>query len=183
MFMQDITRFAAAPVTAANAALSQGIFGSTLVETATGWRAAEALRMGDSLYTLDGGLQRIAALSRRTVTAGEPMILVSGGYFDACDDVMLLPGQGVLLDTMGLLSAPYARIPAAALTGCVGASHRAAPARVDIVTPIFAEEEVIWAQSGMLLLCPGIKGGDTAFPELHAKASALFVTERTRRFA
>ena len=183
MFMQDITRFAAHPVSAANAALSQGIFGSTLVETATGWRAADTLRMGDSLYTLDGGLQRIAALSRRIVAVGEPMIHVSGGHFDACDDVMLLPGQGVLLDTAGLMSAPYARIPASALTGCLGARHGSAPARAEIVMPIFAEEEAVWAQSGMLLLCPGIKGGDSAFPELHAKASALFLTERMRRFA
>lgn len=182
MFMQDITRFAATPVTSAKAALSQGIFGATLVETETGWRAAETLRMGDRVYTLDGGLQRIAALSRRIVAPGEPVIQVSGGHFDACDDVMLLPGQGVLLDTAGLMAAPYARVPASALTGCLGACSAATPTRAEIITPLFAEEEAIWAQSGMLLLCPGIKG-DTAFPELQVQAARLFVTERLRRFA
>lgn len=183
MFMQDITRFAATPVSTAKAALSQGFFGTTLVETATGWRKAETLRIGDSLYTLDGGLQRIAALSRRIVTPGEAMVQVSGGHFDACSDVMLVPGQGVLLDTAGLMAAPYARVPASALAACIGASRGTAPGRAEIVTPIFAEEEAVWAQSGMLLVCPGIKGGDSAFPEMHGAAANLFLTERTRRFA
>ena len=183
MFMQDITRFAAAPVTTTNPSLSQGIFGTTLVETATGWRTADSLRIGDSLYTLDGGLQRIAALSRRIVTPGEPVIQVSGGHFDACDDVHLLPGQDILLDTLGLMAAPYARVPAGALAACIGARHANAPGRAEIVTPHFAEEEAIWAQSGMLLVCPGIKGGDSAFPRMHDRAAALFVTERDRRFA
>jgi hypothetical protein len=182
MFMQDITRFAATPVASTNASLSHGIFGQTLVETASGWRAAESLRIGDHLHTLDGGLQRIAALSRRIVAPGEPVIQVSGGYFDACDDVFLLPTQGVLLDTLGLTAAPYACVPASTLTASLGAHATASPARSEIITPIFAEAEAVWAQSGMLLACPGLKG-DPAFPEMHARAATLFVTERMRRFA
>lgn len=182
MFMQDITRFAAAPVETANAALSQGIFGPTLVETETGWRKADSLRMGDRVYTLDGGLQRVAALSRRIVAPGEAIVQVKGGYFDACDDVMLLPGQGVLLDTAGLMAAPYARVSAQALTSAIGAHASAAQERLEIVTPIFAEEEAVWAQSGMLLVCPGIKG-TAAYDALHNRAAQLFVAERMRRFA
>ncbi len=79
MFMQDITRFASAPVATANAALSQGIFGATLIETESGWRAAETLRMGDRVYTLDGGLQRIAALSRRIVAPGNRSCMSRAG--------------------------------------------------------------------------------------------------------
>jgi hypothetical protein len=182
MFMQDITRFAATQVTPANAALSQGIFGQTLVETATGWRPAETLRIGDHLHTLDGGLQRIAALSRRIVAPGEPVIQVSGGYFDACDDVLLPPSQGVLLDTLGLTAAPYACVQASSLTTCLGAHATATPVRGEIITPIFAEEEALWVQSGMLLVCPGLKG-EAAYPELHPRAAALFMTERMRQFA
>ncbi len=182
MFMQDITRFAAAPVAPANTALLHGIFGQTLVETAAGWQPAESLRIGDHLHTLDGGLQRIAALSRRIVAPGEPVIHISGGHFDACDDIMLLPAQGVLLDTLGLTAAPYACVPASALTACLGAHATATPARGEIITPIFAEAEAVWAQSGMLLACPGLKG-DPVFPEMHARAASLFVTERMRRFA
>jgi hypothetical protein len=182
MFMQDITRFAATPVTTTNTALSQGIFGQTLVETAKGWQPADSLRIGDHLHTLDGGLQRIAALSRRIVAPGEPVVQVSGGYFDACDDVLLLPLQGVLLDTLGMTAAPYACVPASALTACLGAHATATPVRGEIITPIFAEAEAVWAQSGMLLSCPGLKG-EAAFPDMHPRAASLFVTERMRRFA
>ncbi|AWD21688.1 Hint domain-containing protein [Fuscovulum blasticum] len=182
MFMQDVTRFAATPVTAA-AMLGQGLIDGTLIETAAGWRPVQSLRVGDSLQTLDGGLRRVVALNRREVLPGEPVVHLSGGHFDACSDVMLMPGQSVLLDTVGLMAAPYARIAAAALTACVGASTATAPRRVEVVTPIFAEEEVVWAQSGLLLLCPGLRGGDTAFPELHARAATLFLAERSRRFA
>lgn len=182
MFMQDITRFAATPVAGAKASLSQGIFGSTLIETETGWRPAESLRMGERVYTLDGGLQRIAALSRRIVAPGEPVVHVSGGYFDACDDTFLLPDQGLLLDTMGLMVAPYAHVPARALTGCLGATPAASPTRAEIVIPHFAEEEAIWAQSGLLLPCPGLRGGAT-WPQMQARAATLFLSERTRQFA
>ena len=182
MFMQDITRFSAAPVGTANQALSQGIFGATLIETAQGWQPADSLRIGDHLYTLDGGLQRIAALSRRIVTAGEPVVKVSGGFFDACADVLLLPDQSLLVDTLGLMTAPYARLTASTLTTCLGASRTATCARAEIVTPIFAEEEAIWAQSGMLMVCPGIKGTG-AFGPLHDKAARLFLAERMRHVA
>lgn len=183
MFMQDITRVTATPVTAANAALSQGIFGPTLIETETGWRPAHSLRIGDRVYTLDGGLQRIAALSRRIVSPGERAVRITGGHFDADDDVLLLPGQGLLLQTFDLMAAPYARLPARALASCIGATAAIAPLRSEIVTPIFAEEEAIWAQSGLLLMCPGIRALVTAFPELSPQAAALFLTERSRCFA
>lgn len=183
MFMQDVTRFAATPVATLPAGLNQGLIDGTLVETASGWQPVETLRVGDSLYTLDGGLRRVVALNRREVLPGEPVVQVAGGHLDACADVMLMPGQGVLLDTVGLMAAPYARVPATALTACVGATAGAAARRAEVVTPIFAEEEVIWAQSGLLLACPGVRGGCTAFPQLHARAATLFLTERGRRFA
>lgn len=183
MFMQDITRFAATKVAATPTGLSQGLIDGTLVETASGWQPVETLRVGDSVYTLDGGLRRVVALNRREVLPGEPVVQIAGGHLDASSDVMLMPGQGVLLDTVGLMAAPYARVSATTLTACVGATATASPRRAEVVTPIFAEEEVVWAQSGLLLLCPGVRGGETAFPELHARAASLFLTERTRRFA
>ena len=186
MFMQDITRLASNPVPAAlsadSAAQSQGIFGPTLLETASGWRPAASLRIGDRLHTLDGGLRRIAALSRRVVVPGERAVMIQGGHFDACDDMLLMPGQGVLLQTLDLMSAPYARLAARTLTGCIGANHALAPRRAEIVTPIFAEDEAIWAQSGVLLLCPDIRGGASAFPEMRPEAARLFLAERLRRF-
>ena len=118
MFMQDITRFAAAPVQVghitqiASAHTSFGLVAGTLVETGAGWRGIETLHIGESLYTLDGGLARIVAMNRREVLPGEPVIRIAGGHFDACSELFLMPGQDLILDTMGLTEAPYACLSA-----------------------------------------------------------------------
>lgn len=189
MFMQDITRFAAAPVQTgdksqtASAYSSFGLVAGTRVETAAGWRPIETLLIGDSVYTLDGGLARIVAMNRREVLPGEPVIRIAGGHFDACSDLFVMPGQDLLLDTMGLTDAPYACLAAAVLAACPGVARSATPRRVEVVTPIFAEEEAVWAQSGVLLRCPGVKpDAGSAYPRLHARAAAVFLETRTRRF-
>lgn len=189
MFMQDITRFAAAPVhsdditQAASAHTSFGLVAGTRVETATGWQPIETLHIGASIYTLDGGLARIVAMNRREVLPGEPVIRIAGGHFDACSDLFLMPGQDLLLDTMGLTEAPYTCLSAEVLTACPGVMRSPTPRRVEVVTPIFADEEAVWAQSGVLLRCPGVKpDAAPAYPRLHARAAAVFLEARTRRF-
>ncbi|MDQ2066855.1 Hint domain-containing protein [Xinfangfangia sp. CPCC 101601] len=197
MFMQDISRLSAEPVSAepiaspalprptaphTRAALAMGMFGPTLVETEKGWTPASELRIGDRLHTLDGGLQHIAALSRRAVLPAERAVKIKGGHFDACDDLMLLPGQPVLLQTVSLMAAPYARLKASALTSTIGATITLAPQKAEIITPIFAEEEAIWAQSGVLLLCPGIRDSLSAYPAVDDTLASFFLTERQRRF-
>jgi Hint domain len=182
MFMQDLSRFTATPVNMLDASLSLGVIAGTLVETVSGWRSVEDIRVGEMIQTLDGGAKRVVAINRREILPGEAVVEVKGGCFDACSDVLLMPRQGVLLDTVGLMGALYARVPATALTSVVGALRKHTQRREEVVTPIFEEEEVIWAQSGMLLHCPGIRVAETAFPELHADAAELFVLERARLF-
>lgn len=189
MFMQDITRFAAAPVQVghitqiASAHTSFGLVAGTLVETGAGWRGIETLHIGESLYTLDGGLARIVAMNRREVLPGEPVIRIAGGHFDACSELFLMPGQDLILDTMGLTEAPYACLSAEALAACPGVSRSATPRRIEVVTPIFAEEEAVWAQSGVLLRCPGVKpDAASAYPRMHDRAAAVFLETRQRRF-
>ncbi len=182
MFMQDLSRFAATPVSGTDANLSTGVVAGTLVETVSGWRAVEDIRVGEMIHTLDGGAKRVVAINRREILPGETVVQVKGGCFDACSDVLLMPRQGVLLDTIGLMGTPYARVPAAALASIVGAARTHTQRREEVVTPLFEEEEVIWAQSGMLLHCPGVRATETAFPELHADAAELFVLERARLF-
>lgn len=190
MFMQDITRFAAAPIQAdtstqiASAHTSFGLVAGTQVETAAGWHMIETLHIGESVYTLDGGLARIVAMNRREVLPGEPVIRIAGGYFDACSDLFLMPGQDLLLDTMGLTEAPYTCLSAEVLAACRGISRSATPRRVEVVTPIFAEEEAVWAQSGVLLRCPGVKPDEaSAYPRMHGPAAAVFLETRQRRFS
>ncbi len=182
MFMQDLSRFTGMPVSVLDASLSRGVVAGTLVETVSGWRTVEDIRVGEMVQTLDGGAKRVVAINRREILPGEAVVEIKGGCFDACSDTLLMPHQGVLLDTLGLMGAPYVRVPAAALPSVIGAVRTHTQRREEVVTPLFEEEEVIWAQSGMLLHCPGVRETETAFPELHADVAKLFVVERSRLF-
>lgn len=156
MFMKDFTRSSprTAPVLPA---VQAGIAAGTLVETQDGWRKAGSLRMGDRVQTLDGGLARVVGLSRQTVGDGR-LMHVEAGQLGTCEDLWLAPFQHVLVDTMGDPAFPDAAsllLPAMALEGTVG-RLRPAPFRAEVVTLLFAEEEVVWANSGALLWCPGL---------------------------
>ncbi len=121
MFMQDLSRFTGMPVSVLDASLSRGMVAGTLVETVSGWRTVEDIRVGEMVQTLDGGAKRVVAINRREILPGEAVVEIKGGCFDACSDTLLMPHQGVLLDTLGLMGAPYVRVPAAALPSVIGA--------------------------------------------------------------
>ncbi len=186
MFMQDITRLDSTPLGPfglLSMSCSAGLVASTLVETAAGWRPAGDLRIGDSVFTLDGGLRPVRALDRREIEAGSALVRIAGGHFGACSDLLLMPGQGVVLDTLGLHESPFVSTPAAGLAAFPGAGRTTNPRRLEIVTPIFAEEEAVWAHSGVLLACPGLAGEGGAFPALDAATAGHFLARRARRLA
>ena len=121
MFMQEFSRQAAtatlvlspadagtAPGTATAAGpRTCGLVAKTLVETADGWKPVELLRRGEALQTQDGGLARVLAVDRQILMpATHPLLVhVPGGAFDACSDLLLLPDQLVLLDTLDEMEA------------------------------------------------------------------------------
>lgn len=198
MFMQDFTRFApATAVTAAEvllAPVTSGLIAGTLVETAAGWQPVETLRMGMQVQSLDGGLAKVLGLDRRLLRPEVEQVLVRvpGGAFDACSDLLLLPGQHVLIDTLEdarLSDDIFALIPAMALLGAQGVSRHLARAAIEVITPLFAEEEVIYANSGVLLHCPGIAEGAGSrpdagfFPRLDLAAARAFLLRRAGRLA
>ncbi len=168
MFMQDFTRTTAAaaitPVALLMAPATSGFTAGTLVETATGWQPVETVTLGTKLHTVDGGLARVLGLDRRILRpeAGTALIRVQGGSHDACSDLALMPGQHLLIDTLGDPEYPddiAVLIPAAALIGRHGAGRLFPASAVEVITPMFAEEEVVWANSGMQLYCPAITTG------------------------
>ena len=201
MFMKDFTKLTTAfslvtphlpPVVPAP--VVGGIVAGTMVETATGWLPVQDLRIGQLVHTLDGGLTRILALDRRTLApeAETSLIHLPGGLYDACSDLMLVPGQHVLIDTLGDSHhghAPYLLLPAMALTADP-LIHRDFPdLKVEVITPLFAEEEVIFANSGVLLHCPSVMDGagrypdDSFFPRLDAATARAFLIRRAARLA
>ncbi len=196
MFMQDLTRFAHS-VVAAELLIQpvvSGILAGTLVERADGWCRVETLRMGDLVQSLDGGLVRVLAVDRRTLRPemGQAVVAVPGGAFDACSYLQLLPGQHVLVDTLNDAELPddaFALVPALALEGQSGCNRRYALREIEVITPMFAQEEILWANSGLMIHCPGIAEGagrrpdSDFFPRLNMVSARALLTRRAALLA
>jgi hypothetical protein len=201
MFMQDFAKITTEITlvsrhfpTVIPAPVIGGIVAGTLVEGERGWVAVETLRIGDRVQTLDGGLARVHALDRRTLAqaAETALILLPGGTHDACSDLMLVPGQHVLIDTLNDASfgtSPYALVPSVALTSDPLVRRSFPGNTVEVITPMFADEEIVFANSGVLLHCPSIIDGagrypdNSFFPRLDAATARAFLQRRAARLA
>lgn len=176
MFMQDIARLApAAAAVLPGLPLVAGLTAATPVETRRGWQAAGNLRPGDAVQTLDGGLRPVVALDRAWIlpALGGEVIDLPGGAFGNDAAVTLLPGQHLIADILpedaavgGLPDALAVLIPAIALDGWRGAVRRPVGRPVEVVTPLFAEEEYVWAAAGLILHCPAAGDGAGAPPSV-----------------
>lgn len=158
MFMQDIRQFEAAVPVPGLSRPQAGLPGATLVETATGWRPAAALCPGDRIATWDGGYRPLVAVRARQIRPeGLTMIRVPGGALNNCAQVWLRPDQQVLIRSPfvgAVLEAEAVLLPAAALAGFRGIDCGAPEAPLTLVALQFASDEVIFAATGLALLCP-----------------------------
>lgn len=160
MFLKDFTKNAtpASFLRVLPAAAPVGLSGATLIETETGWKPAETLRIGTRVHTFDGGLATILGLDRAPVT-DSAAILIPGGIAGNCADLILPRGQTILVDTLDDPSLPDAEmvlVPSAAFTGLPGVHETRLTG--EVITPMFADEEILWANSGTLLHCPSLAG-------------------------
>lgn len=142
--------------------VTSGLIAGTLVEGTNGWLPVEDLRIGDAVQSYDGGLARVVGLDRDWTSAeiGAYVVHLPGGALDNCSDLMLLPGQNVLVDTLNdekMTDDLVALIPAAALDGVFGASRLRIEKPLEVISPRFADDEAIFVNSGTLLHCPGIR--------------------------
>ncbi len=154
MFMQDATRFAfddAMPVTII--ACQSGLTAATLVDTTQGWIAAEGLRIGTGVYTIEGGARPVLALDRHVLAAGRMVVRLPGGSFGNCSYLDLMPDQVIVLDQP---DGSDLQCAARSLVGRRGATFFRLERALECVTPLFAEDEVIWTNSGTRLFCAGI---------------------------
>ena len=189
MFNKEFPRFGvnkARPVTA-------GIMAGTLVEGATGWMPVENLRIGDGVHSYDGGLARILGLDRQWIApaVGAYILHMPGGAMDNCSDLNMLPGQNLLVDTLGDDSFPddlAVLIPAAALEGMYGTSRIRIEKSIEVITPRFADDEAIFANSGTLLHCPSIRQTEAQpsssfFRQLDLTEGRAFLAGTNRAFS
>ena len=141
-----------------------GFVGGMRVATSLGWRAAEALSVGDRVLTFDHGLQPVLDIQREVLAMPEGRlpehhmpILIPEGALDNDDPIRVMPDQGLLVESntvQDILDDPFAVIPARAMAGLRGIAPALPPDPVIISTIAFAEDEVVYVEGGLLAHCP-----------------------------
>ncbi|MEQ3710616.1 MAG: hypothetical protein ABNH38_03930 [Tateyamaria sp.] len=121
----------------------------TRLETTRGWASVDDLIAGDRVATMDGGFATITAIAHPKQRA--PLVHVPGGVLSTCSDVAL-PADGhiALTPPARWSQAPVVSVPIKALSGWNGIRPTlfAGP---DLATLHFEEEEIIYAQTGLLI--------------------------------
>ena len=143
---------------------TSGLVAGTVVASALGWRAVEALAVGDGVLTFDNGMQRIEEVHRlhlwpdaaRSAPASWPVVVPEGALGNRTA-LTLLPDQGVMIESdtaCEVFGDPFAVVPAQSLVGVRGIDRRAPTGPVELVALVFAEPQVIHAGGGALIHCP-----------------------------
>ncbi|KUP92214.1 Hint domain-containing protein [Tritonibacter horizontis] len=149
----DLRSDSAQTSTASRARPQQGgVLPGTLIETPQGFKQARALRPGDQVQTFDGGLREVFNI-RHCVPRLTAMVHVPAGALgnDAAldlpsDAVVALEG-GIALDLFDL---PVVSVKLVALVGYHGITT-ALPQRLARIYIECEEEELLWAEGGLLL--------------------------------
>lgn len=190
MFMQHHTAFVAAEkirVAAPRPRLRQGMAAGTLLETAAGWLPVEALEPGMGLQTWDGGMQPLVSISAEwvlPVRGATDLIHVPGGVLGLCSDLWLAPDQGLMIESTvaeEVLGSPVVLVRAGALAGRLGITRQHCGQPRHLFSLTFAAEEVVFANTGARVHCPG--AGEGFFQMLSdAQAQALAALIETGAF-
>ncbi len=147
-----------------------GLMDGTLVETDRGWRPIESLRPGAGIMSYDGGLCKLQEIRPVTIAAAacaeRGMLHVPAGVLDNCSELNLHDNQWIMIDhpaVYAYLDISTVLIPARALEGFRGIArnHECRRRRVFVLT--FADEEIIYGNSGVLFHCPGSEGRESGF--------------------
>ena len=145
-----------------------GFLPGTLLETPRGWCAVESLAAGISVQTFDGGLRPIRALrvlgGRRERCAAH-IVEVPGGALNTCSAFEIPAEQRLLLEIPAAenrVGSPFVAVPAGALVGWQGITSRRDVHWCPTISLHFDEEEIVWANTGALVVCPATGGAATA---------------------
>lgn len=144
--------------------VTHGLMAGTRVASMMGWRGVESLAKGDLVLTFDNGMKEIVDIRRVTICLDAPQtekalwpVIVPAEALGNKEALTLLPDQGVMLEceaASDLYGDPFAVVVAQALEGVRGI-HRAPPTkRIELISVVFAEDQVIYAEGGALILCP-----------------------------
>ena len=142
-----------------------GLLAGTYVASDMGWRAVEGLAVGDLVMTFDNDLQRIQRIDRRTIwqppvdiPRHEWPLLVPVGVFDNGYDMLVLPGQGLMVESdWGHVTYgdPFVVVPAQALEGVRGIFRQRPQSSFEVITLTLEQDNLIYAEGGALIHCAG----------------------------
>ncbi|WP_160170267.1 Hint domain-containing protein [Sulfitobacter noctilucicola] len=143
---------------------THGLMAGTVVASNLGWRAIEALAVGDSVLTFDNGMQPIVEIRRHTFWVDAPdsdaaswPVYVPVGALDNRTELVLLPDQGVVVESDGAADAfgdPFSIVAAQALEGVRGIMRAAPAQKIELIAVYFENEQVVYAEGGALIHCP-----------------------------
>ena len=155
------------------AAQTHGLMAGTRVASNLGWRAIEALAVGDQVLTFDNGMQDIVEIRRMTFWSDAPKsapaiwpVTVPAGALGNREELTLLADQGVLVESdtaADMYGDPFALIPAHTLEGLRGIYRQAPVGQIELIAVYFAQEQVIYAEGGALIHCPATTTALDAF--------------------
>lgn len=141
-----------------------GFFAATKVACNTGWRRIDKLSVGDKVLTFDHGMQPIVEIKKEVVfeapAEAPPVnwpVVVPVGALGNREALVLQADQGVMLEIEGVedpMGDPFAVVPARVLGGLRDISRAAPKTRMEVITLVFATDEVIYVNGSMLAYCP-----------------------------
>ncbi|NIZ59418.1 hypothetical protein DL239_00350 [Sedimentitalea sp. CY04] len=161
-----------------------GFLPDTLVETDRGFVQVRDVKAGDKVYTFDGGCQEVKSISH-SVPRLTTLVHVPAGALGNDVDLMLPSDQMVALELATaerLFDVPLVMTRLISLAGYKGINP-ALPERMARIHLKFQEEEIVWAESGMLLHVAG-DSIDSAFRKLSlAETRQILASEDGRALA
>lgn len=145
-----------------------GLVAGTRVATGLGWRAVDALGVGDMVLTFDAGLQRITKITRHVIwneNCACPQrfwpLHVPAGALGNRDALSILPDQYVMIESDAgedLFGDPFSLIAASTLEGMNGIEAMPPAHGLEAIVLHFEADQVVFAETGVLYYCPSACG-------------------------
>lgn len=152
-----------------------GLVAGTRIATASGWRDAAKLGVGDMVLTFDNGLQPITDIQRNTLWSGRGAcppslwpLAIPQGALDNAMPMRILPGQAVMLESdiaERVLGDPFVLFQARNLIGLRDIWQVQPDRGLEVVSLAFGTDQIVIAAQGAHLLCPA--GQADAEPQAH----------------
>ncbi|MEP2030404.1 MAG: Hint domain-containing protein [Paracoccaceae bacterium] len=143
---------------------SHGLVAGTHVASSLGWRAVDAIAVGDEVLTFDNAMQPVVEIRRdvkwrdfATIPESRWPVTIPAGVLGNRRDLTVLHEQGILVESNAAndpLGDPFAVVPAMALDGSRGIQRVAPQHQVEAVTLFFEQDQVIYIEGGTLAYCP-----------------------------